>query len=132
MQEIIKLKEKYLNLRERIFNDADLLADSFNFCLNYSLLIEEFIVNILERENVQFAIVSAGSFSRRELAPFSDIDIMFITDEAEIHKASIKKCVQLLWDCGIEASHTVREFNDIAKFIEDDLTTVTQFFETRF
>ncbi len=132
MQEIIKLKEKFLNLRERIFNDTDLLNDSFNFCFNYSLLIEEFIVNILKGENVQFAIVSAGSFSRRELAPYSDIDIMFITDEADLHKESIKRCVQLLWDCGIEASHTVREFSDIATCIEDDLTTVTQFFETRF
>ncbi len=132
MQELLKLKEKFLNLRERIFNDSDLLNDSFSFCFNYSLLIEEFIVNILENENVQFAIVSAGSFSRRELAPYSDIDLMFITENAELHKASIKKCIQLLWDCGIEASHTVREFSDIASFIEDDLTTVTQFFETRF
>jgi [protein-PII] uridylyltransferase len=103
-----------------------------SFCFNYSLLIEEFIVNILENENVQFAIVSAGSFSRRELAPYSDIDLMFITENAELHKASIKKCIQLLWDCGIEASHTVGDFSDIASFIEDDLTTVTQFLKQDF
>lgn len=132
MQDIIKLKEKFLNLRQRIFSDTDLLSDSFNYCFNYSLLIEEFIIDILKNEHIQFAIVSAGSFSRRELAPYSDIDIMFITDKADIHNVAIKNCIQLLWDCGIEVSHTVREFADIALCIDDDLTSVTQFFETRF
>lgn len=132
MHEIIEIKERFLNLKERIFNDPELLDDSFSFCFNYSLLIEEFIVSILSKEEKEFAIVSAGSFSRRELAPFSDIDIMFITDDATKHEEVIKKCVRLLWDCGIEISSTVAQFSDIAPAIDYDLTKITQFFETRF
>lgn len=133
MNEINKIKEKYINLRERIFNDKDLIKDAFSFSVNYSLLVEEIIVEVLEAEKIEYVLASAGSFSRRELAPHSDIDLMFIVPEMnKKYGKSISKCITILWDCGIEASHTVREFSDIKRFLEDDLHALTQFFETRF
>ncbi len=132
MKDLLKTKEQYLNIRERIFNNKDLLKDAFNFSVNYSLLVEEYIVKILEKQKYDFAVASAGSFSRRELAPYSDIDLMFIVPNVEEYKDEIRCCITTLWDCGIEASHTVREFSDIQKFLEDDLHAFTQFFETRF
>ena len=57
---------------------------------------------------------------------------MFITEEVASTKQSIEESVTLLWDIGIEISHTVREFSDVDKFLQDDLTSLTQFFETRF
>ena len=47
-------------------------------------------------------------------------------------KKTIQNCVTNLWDAGIEVSHTVREFSDIKKFLNEDIEAFTQFFDTRF
>ena len=94
--------------------------------------MEEHILSIIGTRKFNFAIASAGSFSRRELAPYSDIDLMFITESVEGNEKDISSVVTNLWDNGIEVSHTVRDFADIQKFLVNDLHTFTQFFETRF
>ena len=127
-----KIKEKFYLDRERIFSDEDLLKDSYKFCVQFSLLVEEYIQKIVKPGKYEFALASVGGFSRRELSPYSDIDMMFITGSVENDKDEIERIIQELWDCGIEASHTVREFSDLQKFLTDDLHSFTQFFETRF
>jgi len=94
--------------------------------------VEEYIYRALPDVKKDCALASVGSFGRRELAPYSDIDIMLIFPKINGNEKIIQNCVTHLWDCGIEASHTVREFDDIQRFIENDLQTATQFFETRF
>lgn len=127
-----EIKGKFYRDRERIFSDEDLLNDSYKFCVAYSILVEEYIQKIVKPDKLSFALTSVGGFSRRELSPYSDIDIMFIAESVEESRETIQKIVQELWDCGIEVSHTVREFSDIGKFFEGDLHSFTQFFETRF
>lgn len=100
--------------------------------MEYSLLVEEFIRRLAGRKKYNFVVASAGSFSRRELSPFSDIDIMFINQSIDENESDISELVKILWDNGIEISHTVRDFNDLQKFLVTDLHTFTQFFETRF
>jgi [protein-PII] uridylyltransferase len=127
-----EIKIEYQQSRDKIFNDPKLINDPFAFSLKLSFLVEEFIIRILKDKHVDGAVASTGSFSRRELAPYSDIDIMFIFPKIEENKEVITQAITLLWDCGIEVSHTLREFSDIKKFLKEDLHTFTQFFETRF
>jgi len=128
----LKVKEKFFNDRDKIFNDESLLKDPFSFCVKWSLVVEEYIQKVLKGIKLDCAIASVGSFSRRELSPYSDIDIMFIYDKLDGEEQVIKECVTLLWDAGIEVSSTVREFSDIQKFQAEDLHAFTQFIETRY
>ncbi|MCK9281047.1 MAG: HD domain-containing protein [Melioribacteraceae bacterium] len=128
----INIQEKYISEREKIFSNEELISEPLNFCVSYSLLIEEYIFNILKNRDKNFAVASVGSFSRRELSPYSDIDVMFIVPLIRDYEEDIRAAVTLLWDCGFEVSHTVREYSDIERFIDEDLHTFTQFFETRF
>ncbi|MCX6150758.1 MAG: HD domain-containing protein [Ignavibacteriales bacterium] len=125
------IKKNFIKDREKSFKDPELLKDSFKFCVAYSLLVEEYIFKIFEGQKFNFVIASVGSFSRRELSPNSDIDLMFIVESIEENVDPIQKCIHQLWDCGIEVSHTVRDFTDIDKYLADDLHAFTQFFETR-
>ncbi len=126
------IKNEFIKKRDRLFQDNYRQKDSFKFSVSYSLLVEEFIRRLASEEKYNFVLASAGSFSRRELSPYSDIDIMFITKSVEENKDLISKLVTKFWDNGLEASHTVREFSDIKKYLDTDLHTFTQFFETRF
>lgn len=126
------IKQRFRERRDKLFHFSPVVHDSLKFSVEYSLLIEEFIRDLSIGKQYDFALASSGSFSRRELAPYSDIDIMFIVSSAEESEADIKNLLTLFWDNGIEVSHTIREFTDIRRFLEEDLHTFTQFFETRY
>ena len=126
------IKDQFFAEREKLFNDEQLQADSYKFCVKHSLLVEEFILRLIQPKNFTCVLAAVGGFSRRELSPYSDIDLMFIFPELEDHDKEIQHCITTLWDAGIEVSHTVREFADIKKFLSEDLHAFTQFFETRF
>ncbi len=131
MTETQKQKNKFLREREKLFEKGLNQKDSLKFSLEYSLLVEDFIRTIAGSKRYNFSLTSAGSFSRRELSPFSDIDLIFLTDSLTASKNDIANLIQLFWDNGIEVSHTVRIFSDIKKYLKTDLHVFTQFFETR-
>jgi len=126
------LKEEFTANCKNLFGNSELSKNAFKFSVAYSLLVEEFIIKVLTGQKLNFVIASGGSFSRRELCPYSDIDLMFILPQVEGNQKDIQNCVTMLWDCGIEVSHTVRDFDDMKKFMGEDLQAFTQFFETRF
>jgi [protein-PII] uridylyltransferase len=132
MLRLLEIKKGFLKDREILFADYNGKSDAFEFSKNYSVLIEDTIRIILADKKFSFALASAGSFSRRELSPYSDIDLMIISESIEKDAADIKEVITNLWDGGIEASHTVREISDIQKYLSTDLHAFTQFFETRF
>ena len=127
-----ELKKIFYSRRDELFTTNAKQADALNFSKIYSLLIEEFIRAVAGNEKYNFTIASAGSFSRREFSPYSDIDIIFIAESVEENAKEISELVTRFWDNGLEVSHTVRDFSDIQKYKLSDLHTFTQFFETRY
>lgn len=130
--ELHSLKESFIAEKNNLFQDLSFLFDSFNFCVKYSSLIEEYLLKAIGNKKFGFAIAASGSFCRKELSPKSDIDVIFIIENDNEHKNDIKNFIADLWTIGIEASHTLRTFEDIDKFFENDIQSFTQLFETRF
>ncbi len=61
------------------------------------------------------AALAVGGFGRRELFPFSDVDVLLlIADDKDPSslKQSIGVFVQQLWDAGLRLSHSVRTLDD--------------------
>lgn len=127
-----ELKKIFQVKRDELFAANEKQADALRFSKDYSLMIEEFIRAVAGKEKYNFTVASAGSFSRREFSPYSDIDIVFIAESVENNAAEISELVTKFWDNGLEVSHTVRDFSDIQKYKLSDLHTFTQFFETRY
>lgn len=125
-------KTDFIKSRDDLFKQYNRNTDPLKFSMEYSLLVEATIRLITAGNKFSFALASAGSFARRELSPFSDIDLMIIADSIDENKDDISSLITTLWDFGIEASSTVREISDIKKYLSSDLHTFTQFFETRF
>ncbi|NWG29077.1 MAG: HD domain-containing protein [Ignavibacteriaceae bacterium] len=127
-----ELKKIFQERRDKLFAAYSKQADALRFSKEYSLLIEEMIRAVAGNNKYNFAVASAGSFSRREFSPYSDIDIIFIAESVEDNEKEISELVTKFWDNGLEVSHTVRDLNDIQKYKLTDLHTFTQFFETRY
>lgn len=126
------MKKIFQERRDKLFAAYSKQADALRFSKEYSLLIEEMIRAVAGNNKYNFAVASAGSFSRREFSPYSDIDIIFIAESVEDNEKEISELVTKFWDNGLEVSHTVRDLTDIQKYKLTDLHTFTQFFETRY
>ena len=132
MEDPKTIKQQFTEEKQRIFNDTALIKDAYKFCVNYSMLIEETIYRLTSMDLGDMVVASSGSFARRELSPFSDIDVMLIAPELKGNEENVQKIIASLWDCGIEVSHTVREYSDIERLMDENLHSFTQLFETRF
>jgi [protein-PII] uridylyltransferase len=88
----------FLKRKKQLFNQNLEQTDSFNFNVEYSLLVEEFIRTLAGAKRYKFILASAGSFSRRELSPYSDIDLIFIANSVEENEKDISDLVKIFWD----------------------------------
>ena len=79
-------------------------------------------------------LVALGGYGRRELAPHSDIDLMFLfRPEAKPHVESLVRAVlHPLWDVGFQVGHSVRTIRDCVELAQTDATVKTSMMESRF
>ena len=64
-----------------------------------------------------FALIAVGGYGRRELQPYSDIDLLILHD-AEIdstHVAALENFLRFLWDTGLKIGHSVRTLDECEK-----------------
>ena len=65
------------------------------------------------------ALVATGGYGRRELFPYSDIDLIFLCADARSESAArelIRNVSQALWDSGLRASTTTRSVRECDRF----------------
>lgn len=79
-------------------------------------------------------LVALGGYGRREMAPHSDIDLMFLfhPDAAKIIPELVKQVLHPLWDSGFQVGHSVRTIQDCVDLGLADLTVRTSMMEARF
>jgi [protein-PII] uridylyltransferase len=80
------------------------------------------------------ALVAVGGYGRGELAPFSDIDLLFllpykITPHSE---QVIEYLLYLLWDAGFKVGHATRSVNECVRLARGDSTIQTALLEARY
>src|ERR1700756_5529483 len=56
-------------------------------------------------------LLATGGFGRQELAPYSDLDMLFLassTEHERRHRDAIRQMTQEMWDLGLRVSATTR------------------------
>ena len=70
------------------------------------------------------AMLAVGGFGRRELFPYSDVDVLLLV-ERESETADLKEAlaefVRVLWDGGLRLSHSVRTLAECAEIHEGNI-----------
>ena len=76
-----------------------------------------------KRLGAGIALLAVGGYGRRELFPYSDVDLLFLLDgkmaEKDL-KDAIRRVGQELWDCGIRVSPATRKLAECEKFDEEN------------
>jgi len=81
----------------------------------------------------RLSLVAAGGYGRRELFPYSDIDIMVLLDsEGDApHQDALVQFFTFLWDIGLKPGHSVRTIKECVRLAMDDQTIITSLMEMR-
>jgi [protein-PII] uridylyltransferase len=88
----------------------------------------------LDQCPVPVAILATGGFGRRELAPFSDLDLLFLCADrpgGEV-RALAEAVLYPLWDAKVDAGHAVRSFDQALALPATDLAAATALLDARF
>jgi [protein-PII] uridylyltransferase len=88
------------------------------------------------RAPARISLLAVGGFGRRELNPFSDVDILFLHDSATPAAQSgvekiVSKVLYLLWDIGFQVGHSTRNMEELVIAASEDLRTLTALLDVR-
>jgi len=85
-------------------------------------------------EAEKLSIISVGGYGRREMAPFSDVDLLFLTPYKMTPWAEnvIETVLYLLWDLKLKVGHSSRSIKDCLRLGNKDYTIRTAMLEHRF
>ncbi|MEO5773803.1 MAG: [protein-PII] uridylyltransferase, partial [Sphingomicrobium sp.] len=79
------------------------------------------------------AIVGMGGTGRGEMAPFSDVDLMFLTanDASPAVDRVAEAILHMLWDLKLKVGHSVRSVDQMIFYAKKDMTIRTACLESR-
>jgi [protein-PII] uridylyltransferase len=78
-------------------------------------------------------LIGLGGTGRGEMAPFSDLDLMFLTAKAPTpdQEQTAGAILHLLWDLKLKVGHSVRSTAQLIALAKKDMTVRTAFLEAR-
>lgn len=84
-------------------------------------------------EGERLAIIAVGGYGRREMAPHSDVDLLFLTPYKRTpwSERAVEHLLYLLWDMGLKVGHATRSISEMISMSKEDLTIRTAFLEAR-
>ena len=80
------------------------------------------------------AVLAVGGYGRGEMAPFSDVDLLFLTPDAAdpLCEQVVEAVLYILWDLKLKVGHATRTVKDCLKLGAEDFTIRTALLESRF
>jgi len=82
----------------------------------------------------RLSVVATGGFGRGEMAPLSDIDLLFLRPYKQTPRGEqiVEFMLYLLWDLGLKVGHATRTVEESLRYAERDQTIRTALLEARY
>lgn len=79
------------------------------------------------------AILAVGGYGRGEMAPYSDVDLLFLTPATGSERAEtlVEAILYLLWDLKMKVGHATRSVRECLRLAKEDYTIRTSLVEMR-
>ena len=85
-------------------------------------------------EGEKIAVVAVGGYGRGEMAPFSDVDLLFLLPYKQTPHTEqvVEYLLYILWDLRLKVGHATRSINECLRYAKSDLTIRTALLEARY
>jgi [protein-PII] uridylyltransferase len=82
----------------------------------------------------RLGLMATGGFGRGELAPLSDLDLLFLRPYKQTPRGEqiVEYMLYLLWDLGLKVGHATRTVEESLRYAERDQTIRTALLEARY
>ena len=92
--------------------------------------MDGYIAALVGKGETRFAVMAVGGYGRGQLFPYSDIDVLVVSADAEA-KESIETVLYGLWDTGLTVGHAVRSIEEVIATAKDDHTIMASILDMR-
>ncbi|MBN8807950.1 MAG: [protein-PII] uridylyltransferase [Sphingomonas sp.] len=82
----------------------------------------------------RLTLIAVGGYGRGEMAPYSDVDIAFLTPwkETPWHEQVVETMLYALWDLGLKVGQSTRSLDEMIRQAKGDVTVRTALLESRY
>ncbi len=127
------LKEKAETL-EKSFNPHESVLELLHQKSDFmDALLVDIWQHFMGNFSLKFTLIAVGGYGRRELFPFSDVDILILVDHSkeEKYQETLSAFNTFLWDIGLKLGLSVRTLKECRKAAISDQTIMTSLLEIR-
>ncbi|MEM6825581.1 MAG: [protein-PII] uridylyltransferase [Pseudomonadota bacterium] len=102
--------------------------------LAFDLVVKRVHPNPTPTQGQRLSVIAVGGYGRGEMAPFSDVDLLFVTPlKANAWTESVvESMLYILWDLHLKVGHASRTIRECLRLGRGDFTIRTSLLETRF
>jgi [protein-PII] uridylyltransferase len=124
--------------KKRLKKDFDHNGDALKLLTAHSAVIDVLIATLFtlaqKEASAVMAVAAVGGYGRRELFPYSDIDILFLHDGGDSKAVEIVAAyiLYILWDIGLAVGQAHRSIDDALALARADITIRTNMLDARF
>ena len=100
----------------------------------YDFAIREFHPQSKKNSAEHLTVVATGGYGRGQLAPGSDVDLLFIRPNkpTDWDERVIEFILYMLWDLGLKVGHATRSLPECVRLAKQDITICTAILEARY
>ena len=112
----------------------------------YTYLTDQLVISVLDfasrvlhrnpnpTEGEKLCVIAVGGYGRGEMAPFSDVDLLFLIPYKATawSESVIESMLYMLWDLKLKVGHSTRTIKDCVRLGAEDYTIQTALLEHRF
>ncbi len=111
----------------------------------YTGLLDAVLINLFNRAVKEYqrkmtrlgsecTLIALGGYGRRELNPYSDIDIMFLYPYTmtPFVETITERILYMLWDLGFQIGNSCRSIDQVIKLMPTDHTIITAILDSRY
>ena len=134
------LREQYLREMALVRQTYERTGDGTAAIRRRSAVVDRILIEMWRRAftgqpGANISLVALGGYGRKDLFPFSDVDVLFAfsDDKAEEQsRESVRAIIQGMWDIGLRASPVSRTLKEAGRFDPDNLEFTLATLDRRF
>ena len=125
------------NYQKKFHNLCDSFLKKNNssiFLKNHTKLVDSLLIKLWLDCNIskKNSLIAVGGYGRKELFPYSDVDLLVLHDEKELGDDEvISQFITKCWDIGLKIGHSVRNLSQVKEEFNADISTATNLLEAR-
>ncbi|MDE3059590.1 MAG: [protein-PII] uridylyltransferase [Pseudomonadota bacterium] len=136
-EKILSLCRNWLDGERQAIKDRFLASnDAASMLAAHSHAMDELLQSLFSffspHGGVGISLIAVGGYGRRELFPYSDIDLLFLYEGDSAHAAAIaESMLYVLWDLGLAVGHAHRSLDEAMTLAKEDMTIRTTLLDAR-